>query len=367
MRVSEFILKCAIVLALGSASILAQPLTTPVNVTPDCLLFFDFTANASSASFDNRFIGCKTWYVAYTTTGFPALTLTFQDAPDTNGAPGAFIPFAGTVIEGVNPNVALTQASTIMYGYYPWHRITLTGAVAGVGRRIRGTFYGYRQTPVATIIFPAGATVTANQGTANTAVNRWPFYLSDGANPQGVVANPLFGRLSDGAAAQGVVANPLFARLSDGAAAQGTQANPLFGRLSDGANPFGTATNPIAESPYLWNGTTWVVQPVCNQRAVVTIAGAGTTELVPLTAAQSIRVCHVSMSFSGATNLTFVEGTGAACVVGTAALSGAYTNVLAVALDLGDRTQFQGTAANALCATVSAAVTGGGIVTYAKY
>ena len=220
--------KVFLFLVLFASALWAQPLTTPVNMIPDCMVFFDFTADASSAQFDNRFIGCKSWYVAYTSTGFPALTLTFQSSADNNGAPAAWVPFAGAIIEGVNPNIALTQASTITYGYYPWQRITLTGAVAGAGRRLRGTFYGYRQTPVMSIIIPAGTVVTANQGAANTAVNRWPVYLSDGA------------------AAQGVVANPFFTRLSDGAAAQGTQANPLFSRLSDGANPFGTLANPLS-------------------------------------------------------------------------------------------------------------------------
>ena len=120
----------ALVLVAGGleSKLQGQPLTTPVMVSPDCLIFYDFTANASSASFDNRFVGCKTWYVAYTSTGFPALTLTFEAAPDNNGVPGAWVAFAGTVLEGVNPNVALTQASTVMYGYYPWVRVTLTGA-----------------------------------------------------------------------------------------------------------------------------------------------------------------------------------------------------------------------------------------------
>lgn len=168
MRVSNVVL--AIVLALaGMAGFLdsklgAQPLTSPVNVIPDCLLYFDFLANGSSPAtggFDNRFIGCKTWYVAYTSTGFPALTLTLESAPDNLGVPGAWAAFPGAVVEGVNPNVALTQASTITYGYYPWQRITLSGAAAAAGRRIRGTFYGYRQAGANTSGTVAIPTITA--------------------------------------------------------------------------------------------------------------------------------------------------------------------------------------------------------------
>jgi hypothetical protein len=341
----------AMATGLLESKLAAQPLTTPVNVIPDCLVYFDFTADASSAQFDNRFIGCKTWYVAYTSTGFPALTLTFQSAPDNNGAPGAWVAFAGAVLEGVNPNVALTQGSTIMYGYYPWQRITLTGSVAGAGRRIRGTFYGYRQTPVATVVFGAGATVIADQGDPNTAVNRWPMYLSDGANPLGLVANPFF------------------TRLSDGAAAQGTQANPLFGRLSDGTNPAGTTANPIASGQEYYNGATaaWTPTPACTESAAVTVAGAGTLEIVGLVAGDSIRVCHFSVGYSGATNATLVYGTGANCGVGTTGLTGAYTNILGLALDFEGRSLVTVPVANALCLTTSAAVTGGGFITYSRY
>lgn len=355
MRVNNFVPTLALMLCLAGgfleSKLQAQPLTTPVNVTPDCLLFFDFTANASSAQFDNRFIGCKTWYVAYTNTGFPALTLTFEDSPDANGVPAGWVAFAGAVVEGVNPNVALTQASTILYGYYPWQRITLGGAVAGAGRRIRGTFYGYRQTPVATIIFPGAVTVTADQGEPNVPAKRWPFYLSDGANPQGVVANPLF------------------TRLSDGANAQGTQANPLFSRLSDGTNPIGTNTNPLAAGQELYLGATgiWTPAPACTSRATITLAGAGTTEIVAASGALQIRVCHLSLSLTGATNITLVQGTGANCVTGPADVTGAYQNILGLALDLDGRSLVTLAASQALCITNSAAVNGGGFITYTQY
>ncbi len=282
-----------LVLAMGflGSKLGAQPLTTPVNVIPDCNVYYDFTTNGSSASFDNRFLGCKTFYVAYTNTGFPALTLTFESAPDNNGVPGAWVAFAGVVLEGVNPNVALTQASTIFYGYYPWVRITLTGAVAGAGRRIRGTFYGYRQVPVSTVIFPPAAAITANQGTANTAANRWPVYLSDG-------------------------------------------------------------TNPMA----------------CNLSAAIELAPAavGANQIVALTAGQTIHVCEISFANSGAADVGLVQGTGANCAVGTAAVSGTYRNVLSMAVPFLLQ-PLRLTAGTALCLTSSAGVNIGGIVSYAKY
>jgi hypothetical protein len=338
MRTRRLVFSAKVVVALllaaaSSAVLRAQPLTTPVSVAPDCLIFYDFSANASSASFDNRFIGCKTWYVAYTSTGFPALTLTFESAPDNSGVPGAWVAFAGTLVEGVNPNVALTQASSIFYGYYPWQRITLSGAVAGAGRRIRGTFYGYRQQPVASVIMAPGGVVLANQGAPAVQANRWPVFLSDGA------------------AAQGLVANPLFTRLSDGAAAVGTTANPL----ATGLEYFLGATS------------TWTPAPACNARAAITIAGAGTTEIIAASGALSTRICHLSLSLTGATNVTLVQGTGANCAVAPANITGAYQNVLGLALDLGDRSLVTAAASQAVCITNSAAVNGGGFVVYSTY
>jgi len=356
-------------LILLTGSLWAQPLTTPVNVTPDCLVFFDLTAAPQNgASFDNRFIGCDTWNVSYTNTGFTALSLAFQDAPDVSGVAGTFVAYAGTVVSGVNPNVAITQASTNFKGYYPWLRVQLA-TVTGSGR-VRGVMYGYRAQPVNYVLATVTiAAITANQGTANTAVNRWPVYLSDGANAQGVVGNPFFNRLSDGAAAQGVVANPLFSRLSDGANAQGTQTNPLFGRLSDGTNPFGTNANPISAGQELYNGPSGIYTPLpaCLSRAAITLAGAGTTEIIALSGALQIRICHLSLGLSGATNITVVQGTGANCATGPADITGAYQNILGLALDFEGRSIVTAGAGQAVCITNSAAVTGGGFVTYTQY
>ena len=51
-----------------------------VPVAPDCQLFFSFSTAATSANFDNRYQGCVTWTVQYTSSGFTGLTLAFQSA-----------------------------------------------------------------------------------------------------------------------------------------------------------------------------------------------------------------------------------------------------------------------------------------------
>ena len=304
-----------IALILCAAGLWAQALTTPVNVAPDCLVFFDFTAApGNGASFDNRFIGCDTWNVSYTNTGFTPLNLYFQDAPDSSGAPGTWATFAGTVVSGVNPNVAVTQASTNFKGYYPWLRVRLDTAT-GSGR-VRGLMYGYRAQPINYVLASVVITsVTADQGAPNTAVNRWPVYLSDGSNPQG------------------------------------------------------TTSNPLVTGEEYYNGATglWTPVPACTSHAPITLAGAGTTQIVALSGTTQIRVCHLSLSLTGASNITLVQGTGASCGTGTAGITGAYQNILGLALDFEGKSLVTGTAGNALCVTNSAAVTGGGFITYAQY
>jgi hypothetical protein len=288
--------------------------------------------------------------VSYTNTGFTALSLAFQNAPDVSGVAGTFVAFAGAIVSGVNPNVNTFQNSSNFKGYYPWLRVQLA-TVTGSGR-VRGVMYGYRAQPVNYVLATVTiAAITANQGAANTAVNRWPVYLSDGAN------------------AQGVVGNPFFSRLSDGAATQGTQTNPLFARLSDGTNPFGTNANPISAGQELYNGPTGIYTPLpaCLSRAAITLAGAGTTEIIALSGALSIRICHLSLGLSGATNITIVQGTGANCVTGPADITGAYQNILGLALDFEGRSIVTAAAGQAVCITNSAAVTGGGFVTYTQY
>jgi hypothetical protein len=103
----------------------------------------------------------------------------------------------------------------------------------------------------------------------------------------------------------------------------------------------------------------------CPLRAVLTVAGPATTQIVALAAGQSIRVCHISMSLTGPSAVTLMQAPAAACA-GAAGISGAYPNVTAMALDF-SLSPLTLTAANALCVNVAAAVNAGGLVTYAIF
>jgi hypothetical protein len=103
----------------------------------------------------------------------------------------------------------------------------------------------------------------------------------------------------------------------------------------------------------------------CPLRAVLTAAGAGTTQIIALTAGQSIRICHISMSLTGPSAVTLIESAKAACGA-PVAVTGSYANITAMALDFG-LSPLTLTAATALCVNVAAAVNAGGLVSYAIF
>jgi hypothetical protein len=355
----------------------AQPLLTQVQRVPECgPVYFDFTDNGSSAQFDNRFLGCKTWYVSYTSTGFPAVTLTVESASDNGGVPGVW-GVAGSVVEGVNPNVAVTEASTVLYGYAPWYRVTLSGAAAGADNRLRGVLYGYRQTPLATVVLPPGAmTVTADQGAPNTDANRWPVYLSDGSNPVGTAANPFVvqGPAAGGSAVSG---NPVLVGGSDGTDVHNLLTdgsgilrlggwNTVFDGLSGTSARYTGGDLIIAVTGLKFNGTGYDRPTVCANHALINTAAAGNTEIITLSAGARIRVCHISLAAAAPVTVSLQEGTGAACAIDTHDVTGPYQSVQSLALDF-DQNPLVGSFSQALCLNLSAAVQVGGVVTYAQY
>ena len=103
----------------------------------------------------------------------------------------------------------------------------------------------------------------------------------------------------------------------------------------------------------------------CSYRAILTVAGPATTQIVPLAAGQNIRICHISMSLTGPSAVTLIESAKAACGA-PVAISGTYANITAMALDFGV-SPLTTTAGTALCLNVAAAVNAGGVVVFAQY
>jgi len=129
----------------------------PQPVLPDCIINFNFigagstpvTANGNCAAGDNRFTGADTWTLQYTATGFTGLTLTFQSAPTGPVAPGTFVTYSGTVVQGTNAMTSTTEGAATFSNLLgatpvatPWVRVTLSG-LTGSGQ-VTGSLQGWR-------------------------------------------------------------------------------------------------------------------------------------------------------------------------------------------------------------------------------
>ena len=133
-----------------------QQLQQSVSVPP-CNVTVGLTASGSTASFDNRMLGCSVWALNYTSQGFTGVTVTVESASDNGGVPGVWTAFSGTVNVGSNPQTAITQGLVQLSGFNPWIRVTLSGTT-GVGT-VRGTLYGYKLSADASVALANAATV----------------------------------------------------------------------------------------------------------------------------------------------------------------------------------------------------------------
>jgi hypothetical protein len=115
------------------------------------------------------------------------------------------------------------------------------------------------------------------------------------------------------------------------------------------------------------DGSDNIITPTfCNLSAPISLSASGLTQLVALSAGKQIRICNISISFASAVGFQLQQGTGTACATGTGNVTGIYASILTIALDFTSGT-LNAAASDALCANVSTAVTGGGVVNYAQY
>lgn len=141
-------------------------------IKPDCAITFSFTTTAatSNTTCGNNTQGITTWVLAYSSTGFSAISLVVQSAPDVSGAPGTWSTFGGTVLttsqfpgsSGINPNTSITSANTGLAGYFPWNRVNLT-SITGTGK-VTGTLYGFLNSTLSKAGSSGGGTPTGPCG-----------------------------------------------------------------------------------------------------------------------------------------------------------------------------------------------------------
>jgi hypothetical protein len=114
---------------------------------PDCIASFTLSAAGSQTGFTNQ--GCIFWTMTYRNFGFTGLSLTLQQAPDANNAPGTWKTFTGTGEVGSNPSTSITGAYyTIIASdtdLAAWVRVNLSG-LTGTGF-VTGYAFGYKTYP----------------------------------------------------------------------------------------------------------------------------------------------------------------------------------------------------------------------------
>lgn len=114
-----------------------------VQDTPDCQIGLDSNGvNTDSVVIDNRFIGCTSWTLYYSSTGFSAESLEFQSAPDSSGAPGAFVTWANIDSGSSLPLTSTTGGQVMGFRFQPWAKIHIN-STTGTGRII-AKLIGYK-------------------------------------------------------------------------------------------------------------------------------------------------------------------------------------------------------------------------------
>lgn len=300
-------------------------LTVGAFAVPECNFTFTLDNLHSSVVFNNQTHGCYFYAVNYFTSGFTAISLTYESAPNgvNSSTPGTWVAFSGFPVSATGDNA---QAAI---GVSSWTRIRLV-SFSGTGL-ITGQITGV----------PLGGTNTIAMGQAGSSTG-----------PPLPIRIDLLGSL--------LPSGSNFAATPTGNSL--TQYTP---KVNDGA---GGVASFNQSYPYVYNGSTMDLQYVCPSSAPITFAAAsGTLQLVGLTAGQIIRVCHISLASDTATNITFSYGTGSNCGTGNVAITGAYNGVKTLALDFGPSAALRTIAANAFCITSSVSATIGGVISYAKF
>lgn len=110
-----------------------------------------------------------------------------------------------------------------------------------------------------------------------------------------------------------------------------------------------------------------LVQP--TDSTAIDISTATSTELVSLTAGQSIRVSAWDAMAGGTGNFQLVYGTGTACATGRTAVTGPYSWTTQIGISKGGSlgVLYKLPAGKALCAVTSAAVQMSGSVSWSKF
>ena len=310
---------------------------------PDCVIFFGFTASGQSsplspqAGFDNRQVGCTTWNLSYSISGFSSITIALQGAPNNAGSPGTWATFPNqTILSGSNPNTITAAGAFVwLYGYNPWVRVRLTAATgSGI---VNGAAFGYR-------IPSASASPAA---ASNVNVQEW-----------GGTATTL---------GQKTMANSVPTTIASDQSPLPTNVTQYGGAATTLGQKAASASQPVvlaSDQPLV--AFTDPCSPGANgaAQASFNLSASGNTRIVTGTAAKQIRVCHVAFQTGVPEDIKFVQGSKVTtdCDTTPADLSGLFKSTYGMALDpLGSFTVGSGLD---LCLNQSGTQPLGGLITY---
>jgi len=235
------------IIALLLGSLLAAPLAAQ-----QCVLSFTLTAAGNSGVFNNLTKGCTNWTVTYNSTGFSALSLTVQTAPNSSGSPGTWATF--TAATGSNPSTSITQASATFTGYFPFLRVNLSG-LTGTGT-VSGLLYGAWNETVATGGSAGNTTVIGPNapGSPSTA-NPVQVAGNDGTNVRALKTDTsgnssVVGPAADGGSTVGLQPVVIGGQASGNLVRQ-------FGLIDTLTDASATGGRSLAVGASVYNGSTW--------------------------------------------------------------------------------------------------------------
>jgi hypothetical protein len=222
-------------------------------------------------------------------------------------------------------------------------------------------------------------TVTDGAGALNTIIDSGSVTVSDGAGALNVIVDSITAGDNDIGNVDLEIAGTVVATSNGAVSAQtlrvanasDNSAIPLWGH---GATAAAVPANAVAIGTRadggLAAGTAALTTPIsCTDSVAIDGAASGNTELVALTASETIYVCGYSVIAAGTVNFQLIYGTGTACATGETNLTGDYN--LTAQAGIVDRSPFyygmKGAVSNALCYELSGAVAVDGVVYYTKY
>lgn len=107
-------------------------------------------------------------------------------------------------------------------------------------------------------------------------------------------------------------------------------------------------------------------QEFCNRQAAVTVSASGNTQIIAAVSGQRIHICHISIAFASAVDVTLKEGTGTNCATGDVAITGTYKATTSLNLSFGREGPLRTGASQAFCVNLGTAVVGGGVMTFTQ-